>query len=609
MAPLLEINPETGQLLDYWEFSGRLEKIREKYSNQNIDIHIIGFAKLLGDLINGIGAVALFFAGAFIITAVLLYIYCRCLQKTIAPLLCSLVAVVWQLGILKLLGFGLDPYSVLVPFLVFAIGVSHGVQMMNAVALEAGTGLSVDSATKAAFRDLFAPGISALLSDAVGFLTLVFIEIKVIQELGIAASIGVAAIILTNLVLLPLIVPYIGISESGIKHAQAKKYKAGLLTGAFVHFTKAKPARIMLFCCLALAAFGLYLSQDLKIGDLDKGAPELRPDSRYNQDIGFVTENYSTSSDVLIVMTETGKDECVSYKTMDAMDRLQWELAHVKGVQATNSAVNFSKFMGAMLSEGNMKWYALSRNQKITFNTVYDIPPGFISGDCNLSNMFVFLDDHKAETLTQVTETIERFGRENNIEGVKFLLAAGSAGIEAATNQTIKRSQMFMLIFVYFVVTCMVFLTFRSWRAVVCIIVPLALTSILCQALMAVLGIGVKVATLPVIALGVGIGVDYGIYIYSKMREFLREGLDLQTAYGSAMKTTGRAVTFTGLTLAASVFTWFFAPIKFQADMGVLLTFMFLWNMLGVMTLLPALAHFLIKDKKDPVTAKASTSK
>jgi predicted RND superfamily exporter protein len=152
-----------------------------------------------------------------------------------------------------------------------------------------------------------------------------------------------------------------------------------------------------------------------------------------------------------------------------------------------------------------------------------------------------------------------------------------------------------MLALVYGVVSFLVFLTFRSLRAVACIILPLALTSVLGQALMALLGIGVKVATLPVIALGVGIGVDYGIYIYSKMETYLRRGLSLYDAYLKALQTTGIAVAFTGLTLAIGVGTWIFSPIKFQADMGLMLTFMFLWNMLGALLLLPALAHYLVK--------------
>src|SRR5690606_11010420 len=167
-----------------------------------------------------------------------------------------------------------------------------------------------------------------------------------------------------------------------------------------------------------------------------------------------------------------------------------------------------------------------------------------------------------------------------------------------ATNPGIDSDPGSLLICVYVVVFTLFFITFLSFSVVADIILPLVLMSILSEALMAFLGIGVKVATLPVIALGVGIGVDYGIYINSRLETYLRQGLPLQEAYYETLKTTGKAVTFTGFTLAIGVATWIFSDIKFQADMGILLTFMFLWNMFGALWLLPALARFLIRPEK-----------
>ena len=177
-------------------------------------------------------------------------------------------------------------------------------------------------------------------------------------------------------------------------------------------------------------------------------------------------------------------------------------------------------------------------------------------------------------------------------------MAIGNSGIEAATNSVIESAQYKMLLWVYGVVIVLVFITFRSLRTVACIVLPLMLTTIMSQGLMATLGIGVKVATLPVIALGVGIGVDYGIYIYAKMKEGLERGMHLNECYKYALDNTGKAVGFTGLTLAIGVATWIFSPIKFQADMGILLTFMFIWNMLGALILIPALARLFARFGK-----------
>jgi predicted RND superfamily exporter protein len=200
---------------------------------------------------------------------------------------------------------------------------------------------------------------------------------------------------------------------------------------------------------------------------------------------------------------------------------------------------------------------------------------------------------------------VEAFVVEHDSHEIHFRLAAGNGGIEAATNQVIGDAQTKILIYVYAVVILVIGLTFRSVTAILCIVIPLALTSALCQALMAYLGIGIKVATLPVIALGVGVGVDYGFYIFSNLIVHINEGVPIQEAYRRALETTGKAVAFTGVTLAIGVCTWVFSPIKFQADMGKLLAFMFLVNMICALWLLPALAQFLIrsKEKTDKVTA------
>lgn len=596
--PLFDKDPETGDKLNYQQFSHKIEQlIREKYESDSITIRVIGFAKIVGDLIDGAKSVALFFAIAIGVTLVLLFIYSGSVTGTLIPVACSLIAVVWQLGLLKTLGYGLDPYSMLVPFLVFAIGVSHGVQVVNTIRLEQSEGATPWLAARRAFRAIYIPGLTALLSDGLGFVTLMVIDIQVIKDLAVAASVGVAVIILTNLLLLPLLMSYVGVGQRAIEKMRRSQQK-GSAWQALILFAKPKGAWLAVGCALVALGAGLYGSQNLKIGDLDKGAPELRADSRYNLDNNFVTDNYSTSSDIFVVMATTPKEACTHYKTLSQVERFQQYLSTVPGVQNSVSLVDVSKRVTAGLNEGNLKWRSVSRNQFVINASLAYVPAGFMNGECSLLPVIIFLDDHKAETLQAVAQAVQAFADEHNSNALTFEMAAGNSGFEAATNDVIATAQYEMLAWVYGVVSLLCLLTFRSLKTVVCIIAPLVLTSVLCQALMAHLGIGVKVATLPVIALGVGIGVDYGIYIYSRLSTYLVQGKSLPDAYLSTLKTTGSSVAFTGLTLAIGVVLWVFSPIKFQADMGVLLTFMFLWNMLGALVLLPALACLLHKGDK-----------
>ena len=615
IAPLTDINAETGEKLDYRDFSRSIESlVRDKYQTDKIKIHVTGFAKVVGDLIEGATLVAVFFGVALVITLALLGAYSRCVYATLIPVICSTVAVIWQLGLLHTLGFGLDPYSMLVPFLVFAIGISHGVQIINNIAVRFFFGAGSFWSARRAFRALYIPGLVALVSDGIGFLTLMVIEIPVIQELAMTASIGVAVLIFTNLILMPVLISFTGLSNVCVRYLQRKRENPSKLWPFLANFAKPPFAPVVIVVAIALFGVGLYGSKDLRIGDLDAGAPELRPNSRYNLDNAFLTENFSTSTDVFVTMVQTAPQQCGEYSTLAAVDRFQEVMKNTQGVQSVISLVNISKRVIMAMNEGNPKWHTLSRNRYILNNSLASVPSNLINTDCSMVPILIFLNDHKAETLNEVIRVAEAFANEYSSDAVdfslaasdagyiRFVLAAGNAGIESVTNIVIGKAQYQMLALVYGVVSFLVFITFRSWRAVVCIILPLALTSVLGQALMAFLGIGVKVATLPVIALGVGIGVDYGIYIYSKMETYLQRGLSVYEAYTKTLHTTGMAVAFTGLTLAIGVGTWIFSAIKFQADMGLMLTFMFLWNMLGALLLLPALAHYLVKPVKTQTT-------
>jgi predicted RND superfamily exporter protein len=607
--------------VDIPALSARLEEIRGKYQDKypNVRIHIVGLAKKAGDVMAAAEEVAMFFFFTLGLIALLLLIDTRCLRSALTVTACSFVAVIWQLGIVSSLGFTIDPYSMLVPFLVFAIAVSHGVQIVNTLANYAAEGRSSLDSARSTFQALCVPGMVALVSDAIGFLTLYMIDVGVIRELAMAASIGVAVIIISNLVVVPLVLSYLGVSGASIRKIQAGEKKDHPLAGLFARFTRTPLAALSIVVAVAGYGAGIYLSQDLKIGDLDKGAPELWPDPcedmdcqrgyepkpryRYNHDVNFLVSNYSVSADVLVIMGKTPMESCNTYQAMQTVDDLAWNLRNVEGVQDVTTIASATKLISTNMNEGSMKWATISRDQYALNNVMSFMPDSLYNLDCSLTPVYVFLDDHKAETLERVTGAVAEFAEaRNNKDVMELKLASGNAGVEAATNQTIAASQYPMLALVYAVVSVLILIAFRSFRAVICIIVPLGLTSILCQALMAHLGIGVKVATLPVIALGVGIGVDYGIYIYSKLSEYLKQGMELEEAYKQTLKTTGKAVAFTGITLAVGVVFWVFSSIKFQADMGILLTFMFLWNMIGALWLLPALARFLLKP--DPARAK-----
>jgi predicted RND superfamily exporter protein len=613
VAPLLDKHPQTGLPLNYGELSRALEAQIRSFDGPKTGVYIVGFAKIVGELIAGLRQVMLFFGVSAAVAALFVYAYTRCIRSTALLVLAATAGVVWLLGLMQLLGYELDPYSILVPFLVFAIGLSHGAQRMNGILQDVGRGTHKYVAARYTFRRLFVAGLTALLTNIVGFAVLAIIDIPVIRDLAITTSIGVTALIFTKLVLIPVALSYSGVSEAAARRAlhedqdaaRGKGWRARLWAGLY-RLTERRVAIIAIAVSAVMTIAASIAMLHLRIGDLDPGAPELRSDSRYNQDNAYITGHYGLSSDQFVVIMTTADDGCRMYESLHLMDSLAMTLRDTPGVQATTSLAESTRFITAALAEGSGKWLTLSRDQALT-NTAVGAAmissPDITNTACGVTPLVAYLSDHKADTLARVLQVSEDFANRYNSapdakDGTRFLLAAGSAVIDAATNIEVERGMLKMYLAVYGATALLCLLTFRSVAATVVAMVPLIITTIICKALMVWLGIGLKVATLPVIAVGVGVGVDYALYLLSVQIAEQRRGATLAEAYRRSLDFTGRVVALVGLTMAAGVITWAWSPIKFQADMGILLTFMFLWNMLGALVLIPALSHFLLNPHR-----------
>lgn len=596
-AQLLETDPTTGQKVDYARVATELEHIRQRVEREaegRVTVHIIGFAKTIGDVGEGARGVLFLFAASVLVTALLVWNYAGRWKLAAAPILASLVAVVWQLGALSALGYGIDPFSILVPFLVFAIGVSHGVQKICTFRNEMFKGQDGPSAARAAFMQLIMPGIVALSTDIVGFATMLVIKIDTIRELAITASLGVSVIVITNFFLLPILLSYLRLPES-YAHWVAKRRAFGdRICERLARKLQPRSSLVIVLIALALGAWGWWKASEVRIGDTQAGVPELRQDSRYNRDTRIITQKFSIGVDILTVFVETVPNGCVDHEVVTLMDQFEGRMRAVPGVQSVISITSVAKGINAGYSEGSLKWRVLPRNPQALAQAVAPIETstGLLNADGSVLPVMIFLSDHKAETLRAVTDAVKDFSATHASAKTRFVLAGGNAGVMAATNEVVAAAERPILLWVFGAVIALCLITFRSLRAAVCIVLPLVIVSFLAYALMVYLGIGLKTSTLPMVALGIGIGVDYGIYIFARLQASLRAGEYFEDAATTAFKDAGAAVLFTGFTLAIGVSTWILSGLKFQADMGLLLTFMFLVNMVGAIIVMPAIARW-----------------
>jgi uncharacterized protein len=579
------------------ELEARIRNVIQSPRYPGIEVHIIGFVKVMGDIADGALAVLLFAAITLALTLLAVWLYCQSLRVALVPLTCSVIAVTWQLGTLVLLGYGIDPLGLLVPFLIFAIAVSHGVQKISAVSDAALAGLDSMEAARRTFRQLLVPAIVALLADLVGFITILLIPVQVIGEMAVTASLGVAIVILTDLVLLPVLVSFVPFGRGYQDRVERRRRSLAGLWQRLARVTDRGPAALIIALAAALAAVGWWQGRETPIGDTQPGVPELRSHSRYNLDSDVITSKFSIGVDVLTVIVRSRQPICVSHYLMSEVDRFAGHMQNVSGVSDVITLPFYAKEAAAGWNEGSLKWRTLPRElTQLTQSTRYiETSTGLLNQECTIVPVMLFLADHRAGTIERVITAVKNWRARNPLLGAQLELAAGNIGPMAATNETVQRKQVWIVAGVFAAVTAMCLITFRSLLGTLLVVAPLALVSVLVYAVMALVGIGLKVTTLPMVALGAGIGVDYGIYLFSRMQEFLSQGLTVKQAYERTLGVTGASIIFTGLTLATGVATWVFAPLKFQADIGIMLTFMFLVNMLGAILLLPALAGWLVR--------------
>ncbi|WP_326537395.1 efflux RND transporter permease subunit [Pseudorhodoferax sp.] len=584
-----------GRHIDYVAYNQLLEQLRGKFEDQDFEVQIIGFAKQIGDIADGAAAVLEFCAVALLLTAAAVYWYCRSLPLTLLPLACSLASLVWQFGALRLLGFGLDPLGVLVPFLVFAIGVSHGVQQINFIVREIAQGASVDQAARASFSGLLVPGTLALVTAFVSFITLLLIPIPMVRELAITASLGVAFKIVTNLVMLPLAASYFRLGQDYAQRAEAQAAQRARWLRVLTRVAEPRAAAWVLGVAALVFVATAWESRDRVVGSLQAGAPELRADARFNRDAASIASSYDAGLDWLSVVFEAPPGSCERVDIGLYQDRFVWALQPVEGVLSISSFAGQLRQYNEGYNEGNPKMAVVPLDPANYAALATEIArvPGTLRKDCSMTAVHLYLTDHKATTIGRVVAAVKAFRAAEPLADVQIRLAAGNAGVLAAINEEVEHSELPMMLYVYAAIVVLVFLVYRDWRAVLACCLPLTVGTFIGYWFMKELQIGLTVATLPVMVLAVGIGVDYAFYIYNRLQLHLARGLAIGPALEQAIQEVGTATIFTAITLAIGVATWSFSALKFQADMGKLLAFMFMVNLVMAMTLLPAFAVWL----------------
>jgi len=598
-----------GAAPDYFRLAEDLERaVRAPYRGQGVEIAIAGFPKRVGDTAAAARQSIPFFFLALTITAVVVFLFCRSISLTALAVLCSLISVVWQFGLLQLFGFVFDPTTLLVPFIIYAIGVSHGVQQINLIAREVCWGESAEGAARKSFRMLFIPGALALVTDAAAFAGLALIPIPILRDIALLAALGILLKVASNLILLPLMASYVRFGERYVEHMSRSGEQRLVFMNRLAGVVRPRNAFLIVGVAALFGALAYFGAQERTIGDFRPGAGELAASSPYNRDARALAERFGFGGEAFAVYVSGAPGMCGTQEARTLVQESGATLTGVPGLRdvATLPALEASGRFEASLalrdapppqgpiSTPPRQGGVAGVDPVITLAAEPIRASAIVGKQCSWLAALAFSDDRSYTMLSRLSEAGAslRMSEGPQVLGEPIRVEAGGGvlGLQAALTEVIERSEPWALAYVFIAIALIVGLAYRDWKAAICCLAPLGLATLFGLWFMAVFDVAITEATLPVLLLSVGIGVDYAFYFYNRLQVHLGNRYDMIDSFTQAMEEAGLAVVITGLTLAAGVLVWSLSALQFQADMGFLLAVMLVMNTLAAITVLPALA-------------------
>jgi hypothetical protein len=562
-----------------------------------VNFRVIGEPILYGWVHSHLPETMLIAASTIVLLAVLLFAFFWRLHLSLVPLASAAVGSIWSLGTVSLLGLHFDPLAVVVAFLIMARALSHSVQLIFRfqLDLERHGGHPKEAAT-AAMAALMPPGTLGILIDAIAMLIVALTPVPMLRTIAVIGTVWVLTIFVTAQVLTPLLLSYLS-PQRAAWHKGLNLEATAIPLRAIRRFLLAGGGRIVLPLTLVVFAGSVYLSLGIKVGDANPGSPILWPASQYNQDWAAINGIFR-GSDRMVIMADTSRGGGIKKpENLAHMARLQAAMQDLPEIGGSFSIADVLPGIRANLLEGVRRYEEIGESADDNAELMVLLQQGSEPGDvARLMDTFgryapitFYFRDHQGDTIRSAVARIKRFIEANPVPDLHYELAGGLVGLYAATNETIFAGLIEAIALSFLSVVLLGAIVYRSAAAGLLLCVPILLSNTVTFSYMAWQGIGLSISTVPIAALGIGLGVDYAIYIFDDIKhEFARSG-NLVESVRQCMRFTGRAVLVTAVVLVAGVLLWSFSSLKFQADMGALMALWLSCSAFGALVIVPSL--------------------
>lgn len=597
-ALLLNANFHQGKL-DFNVLFKKFIEIKHQEEDANHKIYLSGQPLIYGWIYHYLPQMAVIFVLTIVIILAMLYGYMRRWGYWWVPFLTAVTSSIWGLGFAAMWGFHFDPLIIVIPFLLSARAISHAVQWYERFMDEYCRLGDTKLAAQVTGAGLFPPGLLGIVTDAAGLYVISLTPIPVLKNLAYLGTAWALSVIFAVLVFLPMFFA----SIRSLKMPQRVECEVGRIERYLARvsgWSAGKGRYAVLVCAVAILSFGIISSARLKYGDANPGSPILRQNSEYNLDTAHINERFPGVDQMWVVFEAEGEYPAIVYpQLMKGMEALKQYMSEDPNVGHVVSMADLVKSLHMLVYGNDPKFESIPADRKSIGDLVSFFKSGAGAGDLDkwavpdfsAASVRIFLKDHKGETISQVIQRIRTFiaGHGHMMEKAEMKPAGGLGGILAAANEVIAVKNDQLLILVLGIVFLLCVITYRSLIAGGMFVLSLVMANFLAFAYMGFKNIGLNINTLPVVALGIGLGVDYGLYIISRIKDTYQETGNLPSAVVTGVSTSGRAVFMTATMMTAGVFFWYFSPLRFQAEMGILLGILMISNMLVGILVLPAL--------------------
>ncbi|MBI5014814.1 MAG: MMPL family transporter [Deltaproteobacteria bacterium] len=578
-----------------------LRKISQQYTDSETSVHIVGYPMLMGWIYSYKAQMYWVFGISVVFMVLILFSIFRSVVGLVAPLAMAAICTGLGLGFIGWTGINFSPLLYVLAFLIGARMISNSVQITHRYIEEFHQSGSKTEATYQTMRAMAMPNLAAVATDVVGFSVLAFAKIVLMQQLAAMMSFWMATIVLSG-VLVPLLCSVLPLKRRAADEEEEREHWLGRLNAAVAAFSIGAGRYLVLAGVAVILGVGLWQTSKLKVGDPTPGSPILWPNHPYNLDQAAINQTFDASSENFMLFYEGAPesvyDPAVLY-TFEAFSRYMADrLPDI--YKSSGSIANMAKLLNVTFHDGDLIWYQLPRNAEMLTgllgyirNTVDRGTLGrFMDSTLERSQVTLYFADHTSDNMLRIRKAAYDFFKTHPQKTARgqFYLAGGAIGMEIALNEEMQRSHVLMDAWVLGAIFLMCSLTFRSIVAGLMLTLPLVLSNLLAAAYMVLMNIGLSTNTLPCAAVGVGVGVDFAIYLYSRCIEEFPVHRDWNDAVLASVRTCGRGIVFTGFTLIVPILSWYFiSDLKFQAQMGFFLSILLFINMVSAFTLHPLL--------------------